>query len=89
MFAYDDIRAEFQRRFWRQIIVAIVLGIVLVVVFFVAPDKDEWAKYAFFFAVIPGLGFTFWNWRCPACNSYLGKGAFPRFCPKCGTRFKD
>lgn len=29
--------------------------------------------------------FSFWNWRCPACNKYLGKGLGPRFCPKCGV----
>ena len=29
--------------------------------------------------------FSFWNWRCPACEKYLGKGLGPRFCPKCGV----
>jgi hypothetical protein len=29
--------------------------------------------------------FSFQNWRCPACNGYLGKGWGPRFCPKCGV----
>jgi hypothetical protein len=37
-------------------------------------------------AVILGfVAFTLWNWRCPACNRYLGKGISPSFCPKCGV----
>ncbi len=34
------------------------------------------------------LVFTFQNWRCPACQKYLGKGGFPRFCPHCGVALK-
>ncbi len=30
--------------------------------------------------------FTFRNWRCPACNGYLGKAISPKFCPKCGSQ---
>lgn len=30
--------------------------------------------------------FTFRNWRCPACNGYLGKAISPKFCPKCGAQ---
>ena len=30
--------------------------------------------------------FTFRNWRCPACNGYLGKAVSPKFCPKCGAQ---
>src|SRR5688572_23865545 len=35
--------------------------------------------------VIGALGFSFYNWRCPACNRYLGKTVNPKFCSKCGT----
>ena len=35
--------------------------------------------------VLGALVFSFRNWRCPACDSYLGKGMSPRFCPKCGV----
>lgn len=31
------------------------------------------------------LAFSFRNWRCPACDKYLGKGINPHFCPKCGA----
>jgi hypothetical protein len=35
--------------------------------------------------VLGGLAFSLYNWRCPACNKYLGKGISPRFCAKCGV----
>ena len=38
------------------------------------------------FAIIIGLLIFSWqNWRCPACNGYLGKVINPRFCSKCGA----
>jgi hypothetical protein len=39
-------------------------------------------------AIVSYLFFTFRNWRCPACNRYLGKGFNPSFCPKCGVQLK-
>jgi rubrerythrin len=30
--------------------------------------------------------FSLFNWRCPACSSYLGKRFNPRFCPSCGAQ---
>jgi len=29
------------------------------------------------------------NWRCPACNRYLGRGLNPRFCARCGVSLSD
>ncbi len=35
--------------------------------------------------VLVGLvAFSFFNWRCPACQAYLGKGWNPKFCVRCG-----
>jgi len=28
------------------------------------------------------------NWRCPACNGYLGKVTNPSFCSKCGVALR-
>ncbi|MFB3921165.1 MAG: hypothetical protein ACE145_05550 [Terriglobia bacterium] len=42
----------------------------------------------FFGAIAALLAFSLWNWRCPACNRYLGKGFGPSFCPKCGVRLQ-
>ena len=35
--------------------------------------------------VAGALIFSFRNWRCPACNRYLGKQYSPKFCSKCGV----
>lgn len=40
---------------------------------------------AFLIFAIAGVLFSLRNWRCPACNGYLGRGMSPRFCPKCGV----
>lgn len=31
------------------------------------------------------VAFSFYNWRCPACRRYLGRGLGPKFCPGCGV----
>ena len=39
-----------------------------------------------FLAVIAGaIVFSLYNWRCPACNKYLGKQRSPQYCSKCGV----
>jgi len=38
--------------------------------------------------VASALIFSFVNWRCPACNRYLGRGLNPKFCPKCGVQLR-
>src|SRR5215510_3467507 len=39
-----------------------------------------------FMVAVAGLViFTLWNWRCPACGGYFGKGFRIRFCAKCGV----
>jgi hypothetical protein len=35
------------------------------------------------------LIFSFRNWRCPACNRYLGRGLNPKFCPRCGVQLRE
>jgi hypothetical protein len=42
-----------------------------------------------FFAVIAGgVIFSFFNWRCPACEKYLGRSGIPRHCPHCGVALR-
>jgi hypothetical protein len=38
--------------------------------------------------VVGALVFSFKNWRCPACNGYLGKAFNPRYCSKCGVELR-
>ena len=34
------------------------------------------------------IGFSFINWRCPACGGYLGRTWNPSFCSKCGAALR-
>lgn len=41
-------------------------------------------------AVVLGFfGFSLVNWRCPACDAYLGQRLNPRTCPSCGQELRD
>lgn len=42
----------------------------------------------FFVVVIGALVFSFRNWRCPACNKYLGRSLNPHYCWKCGIALR-
>lgn len=83
---------EFKRRQKLQLVVSLPA---VVVVFAVLIMSDRGGSIAGVsckslaipaFAVLIGvLIFSLQNWRCPACNGYLGKGFAPRFCSKCGA----
>jgi hypothetical protein len=87
-----EFKAELARRRKRQLLVTIplVIGVVLLRVF---RDKEAGLIFGFptstvmtvaFAVVMAVVAFSLWNWRCPACNKYLGKGISPDFCRKCG-----
>jgi Na+/citrate or Na+/malate symporter len=89
-------QAEFKRQFAarrkRQLILAVPL--VLVIIAVVVSRRGSGLESLglptdmlvgfFIFLVIGALAFSFKNWRCPACDRYLGRDISPRFCPKCG-----
>jgi hypothetical protein len=35
--------------------------------------------------IVGAIGYSFVNWRCPACRAYLGKRLGPQFCARCGV----
>jgi len=39
----------------------------------------------FLVIVVGAILFSLYNWRCPACNKYLGKQRSPQYCSKCGV----
>jgi len=45
-----------------------------------------WITAAVMVLVFGALGFSLFNWRCPACNGYLGRTLGPRFCSRCGVQ---
>jgi len=47
-----------------------------------------WRPVAFA-VVLAAVGFSFINWRCPACGRYLGRTFNPAYCARCGIPLRD
>jgi hypothetical protein len=77
-----DVQREFAKRRMRQLLLAIPLFIAIVSSRFVV--RPPMGLIVLFFAA--AVVFSLFNWRCPACSSYLGKRFNPRFCPSCGAQ---
>ena len=90
----DEFRRQFAVRRRRQLLLAVPLLPVLITVIvarqgagaLLGLPAEIWGP-VFFLLVIGALAFSLWNWRCPACSKYLGKGISPRYCPRCGVAF--
>jgi hypothetical protein len=91
-----EFRQQFSIRRKRQIILAIPL-VALMVGFAVLTDEGSGtiaglppsvAGPGLIVLVAGAVVFSLKNWRCPACDRYLGKGMSPRFCPKCGVALR-
>jgi cytochrome bd-type quinol oxidase subunit 2 len=94
--APEDIKADFARRKRKQFIVMVPL-LVLIVGFVLfdgqiksaASDVPQLVLLGVVaVAAITIMVFSFRNWRCPACNGYLGKSASLNHCPKCGVALR-
>jgi hypothetical protein len=84
-------KEEFARRQKRQFGVAAVIfaGMICLMILRDRSPLESPVGITIALAAIGAiLVFTLQNWRCPACGKYLGKGAFPRFCPQCGVALK-
>lgn len=89
-----DFRQQFRVRRQRQLILAVPL-VPLFVGFAVLLDERtdgtvlgvplSVAGPAFLIFIVAAIVFSFRNWRCPACDRYLGKGFSPKFCQQCGA----
>ena len=84
-------KVEFAKRQRRQLAVAAVIfaGAIATMIL---RNRSPFASPVGFTLLVAAfaaiLVFSFQNWRCPACEKYLGKGGFPRFCPRCGVALK-
>jgi hypothetical protein len=85
---------QFALRRKRQIILAIPMAAIFLAFAFLTDKRNsvtvpdlptEWMVPIVFALVIGAIVFSLRNWRCPACDKYLGKGISPHFCPKCGV----
>lgn len=88
-----EFQAQFRTRRTRQLMVSLpLIAVVFGAAFLRSGKLDQVAGIpvqtlgvAFFVLVVGVLLFSLRNWRCPACNRYLGRTMSPRYCPKCGV----
>jgi len=88
-----EIRALFALRRRRQLLIS--LPLIALIVGFVFLEKGNTGTFLGipatmvfpgFLAMVAGaFVFSLYNWRCPACNKYLGKQRSPKYCSKCGV----
>jgi hypothetical protein len=92
-----EFRKQFAARRGRQKFVAVPLVLLLLVLYF-ASDKDAGTVFGqslivvapVFAAVLLGTALFSWrNWRCPACDRYLGRSAGQKVCGKCGVVLEE
>ena len=83
--------AIFKKRKFCQL--GVVFIVIPVVILMQSLESLEMGPEIVSYGQILGVGvigalllFSFYNWRCPACNKYLGKSGIPKFCPKCGEQ---
>jgi hypothetical protein len=89
--------AEFKQQFagrrkrQRALAIPMIVAVVAAAAFRNSGTPDSlgisaavWAT-AFLVLVVGALIFSFRNWRCPACDRYLGRQSNPKFCSKCGV----
>ena len=91
----QEFQSEFAKRRKRQWIV--LIPVLAVFALFLTMDEATGntpigpasAVLPLGFVITLGVvAFSFMNWRCPACNKYLGKGISPKFCSKCGVQLQ-
>ena len=95
----DQQRAAFKdayaKRLRKQILMIVLLLAVMVPLPFI---KDSTTFFGLPGAVLGPIAFVVivigWvilngrNWRCPACNEYLGRAFNPRHCRRCGIELR-
>jgi hypothetical protein len=93
----DPVIIEFKKRKLRQKNANIAVAVVIVPVLWLRyhnPSSPLGCLLAKIFLGIVCVGaaaalrFTISNWRCPACDKYLGKRANPESCPDCGAKLR-
>jgi len=92
----EQFKRDFAGKRRRQLLIATPL-IVAVILIRLLKDKGvetfiglpQSIIVPMFLIIIAGaLIYSIINWRCPACNKYLGKHISPSYCSKCGVPLK-
>ena len=91
----EELRRDFARRRIRQWLVVIPSVLALIAVRMLPDSGDtlfgintQIVLLACIAILLGVLGFTVYNWRCPSCEKYLGRGINPKFCGSCGFQLR-
>lgn len=88
-----EIKAQFARRRRNQLLLFIPVAIAIAPFAinsggsFLGLDPLIW-PFVTIGIVLAAFVFSRYNWRCPACNKYLGNSINPEFCSKCGAQLR-
>ena len=91
----SELRQEYVRRRKRQWTIVIPVVVIVVIAMQMVESYETYlgmsstAVLLLGFAIMLGaLAFSVYNWRCPACSTYVGRGN-PTFCPECEFKLKE
>jgi len=92
---YAQIRKEFRQRQSRQLLSIAVSLLLMLLLALLQKRPDlfgELPKNAVsglqIIVIAAFIAFSVSNWKCPACNKYLGPDINKHLCKKCGTRLQ-
>ena len=91
----SELRQEYARRRKRQWSIVIPVVVIVVIAMQMVDSHETYLGLSSTVVLLLGLGillgafaFSVYNWRCPACSTYVGRGN-PTFCPECEFKLKD
>ena len=92
---YAKIRKEFRQRQSSQLL-SIAVSLLLILLLALVQKRPDlfWGlpKNAVsglqIIVIAAFVAFSVFNWRCPACDKYLGPDINRHLCKKCGTRLQ-
>ena len=90
-----SVKGEYQKRRKKQLIIAVTCVLIILLYLVLSQFQnlsfidDAVFTIILLFFLLSAVVFTLLNWRCPHCNSFLGKEINARRCPRCGIRLQS
>jgi O-antigen/teichoic acid export membrane protein len=89
----DRIKARFRQTMRYQVALIVPLGGAVILLAGADRYSVDVGLQAILLAaallVLVAAGFSWLNWRCPACRKHLGRSLRPSRCPRCGVTLRS
>lgn len=86
---------EFRKRETRQYITLFSMLLVYPVIILISAIYESHLNkipdvilYGIIIILIAPVIYSYYNWRCPRCGTFLGKRFSPKFCNMCGAKLR-